>query len=306
MKELRLPLDTDCLAFYAANQSQVKEKLEQIMEGEGIKKSEYLKMAEELNRILKRFGGQVEANKPIKLVNTALVVPETIRSVENFQNEEPVDKAKSVGRTYWQKIVHKIDNYSSKSVPKELSIDVVQQLNEVKLRQTFKSKSKPFAKMLNVAEFARSQLSSMLETQSQAKLKKKKFGSFHISTLDLNKSTSHFHTPSLQSTSDMLASQVEPPTMYPADDEALDNARVGRYVASHRPKNEAKLRSTLATTIWHPVNKSSREPEQVDSRKRLPSFGDYTAHKGIVASHRHQGSYELKGLIKARRVYAAN
>lgn len=277
-KDLQAPLQADCLAFLAGNQAAVSEQLARAMAAEGISKQEYAKAAGELNRMLGSFGGQLESSKPIRLVNTELAVPDAIRPRDSSKAVEDSSEPRKAARGYWQKIAHQIDHYVSREVPQQTSVDVVGRLADAKSQRFALHRPRRFPKKSDLAEYMRSHLSHAVEAHSRAKLKRRRFPSFHISSLEHMRSASSLQTPTLHSASDIFASQREVPAglqtagacpRSPCLPDSFNRGPV-RPLASNRPHHEAKLRSTLASTAWQPANKSAR----ADAKARLLSSSD--------------------------------
>ena len=276
IKDLKLPLQRECLDFYAKNHAKISEKMFKIMEAEGIKKTEYQKIAEELNRILNRFGGQLEQPRPIQVLNTVLNIPESIKISEGFKAEDEHPKIKDAGMGYWQKIVKKIDDYTQTPVPKEISIDVVAQLAEAKSERFSEIEPTKFAKKADVSEFVRGVLSNMLDANSQPKLKRKKFSSFHISSIDHGRSSSlnQIHS-NHDSHSDIFTSKQEYPSAFTSTEQLAGpflklGPRTGfpglsKPVTTGRALIETRHRSTLASSAWKTFQQTARPNFQTGS-----------------------------------------
>lgn len=272
-RSLCLPLDQKCLDFYIAQHQKVRERLCQVMESEGLKRSEYMKIVEELNTTLNRFGDQVESAIPIKLVNKQLDLPPVIKAAEQLLSEEIQEKSKNKGRTYWQRMANKIDNYTSRSISNDVSIDVFGALGETKPQPVRQIQKPKFIKKADAVSFVRSQLNDILDKKLKTKPRNKNFTSFHISSLEYPGSNKFIPVPSSRQSVIDLSETKKDPASGLVTGNLTSCTRTPNQTPLHRSVKgmmtiKALHRVTMRETLAPPLSKTKCSP----ARHLDPSF----------------------------------
>jgi hypothetical protein len=186
--------------FLVKNPAEIKTRLISHMDSEGISDKDFKSMSSEINRLLSRFGGMIESRGPITIVNKDLQF-ETylINHPENGQDSDAEDAADKDKGNYWQKLIKDINNYKTKTIPTEISMDVVSFLKKKKELKMSKSKPTKFVKKSELTTMMKNQLAHVFkgDTTSCSVNNKHTYNkSFQVKSLDREK----HHMRSLSST----------------------------------------------------------------------------------------------------------
>lgn len=146
-------------------------------------------MSRDINNLLSRFGGLIETKGPLSVVNKDLQLDSSLINInqKNLPGEEN-DPTADDKMNYWQRLIKDINNYKTKTIPSEISMDVVSLLNQQKEPKSCKSQGTKFVKKSELTSMMKSQLAHVLKddnyTQRTTMQKHKYNKSFQVKSLD--------------------------------------------------------------------------------------------------------------------------